>query len=719
MEIDVYQHCPCHSGKKIKFCCGKTVVNELNEIVAKNKADQSVAALAQLERVIEKHGPLDCLLTIQTHILISTGDLETAKKSNALFLRHNPNHPIGLQHEALIALGEGDTRAAIDRLQDAMDAIIGNEIPLTFASTFRLIGLGLFSEGHLLGARAHFLFAQILKGQTDSDLQRLLYETYAIPDTSLLLKYDFRIPQPPQDKPWTRKYVNVIRAMDRGQFRKALKFLKRIDADFPNEPIVLYSIAVLNGILVNIDELANSWRRYSRVDGISQWDAVEAEAVAQLFAREPLTAELDFVRITFEINDLDKFVEIAGSHPRFATLPPLEEDPFDEGPAPRYCFYFLDRDAVATPEELTSETVSSVAGELLSYGKQTDRAARFEWITTRNDRFDEFKSFIQETFANVIQGEPVETLLGTTSAITDTLTWNWHLPKGVTRNQHAELIDQSRKLSLNEGWANLKFSVLDNKTPREAAGDAKYAVPLSALVLHLEQSNNLLTSGHSATTELRRNLGIPMLPEIDPRSIKDRPASPLRQRYIQMDKLTDEQLLHMHAEAMAIGNFAVMRKLVPEVLARPSLDEKIPRDASLSIMAHLSENDEEALEYLQQAKNFAVERDRPIGVYLVQEFEMRLERGLTDKLAGLLQRIQIHHLGEPNVEQHLVRVLSRFGLLNREAPGSGNDLDDMEEPAPEMAGGIWTPDQAAAEAPPDDALKEQPQGSKLWLPGRD
>ncbi len=404
MEINVYQHCPCHSGKKIKFCCGKNVVSELNEIVAKNKADQSVAALAQLERVIEKHGPLNCLLTIQTHIAISTGDLETARKSNAVYLQHNPNHPIGLQHEALIALAEGDTGAAIDRLQDAMDAITGNEIPITFANAFRLVGLGLLSQRHLLGARAHFHFAQVLKGQRDDDLQRLLFETYRIPETSLLLKHDYRLYQPPEDKEWSRKYVNVIRAMDRGQFRKALSFLKRIDVDFPNEPIVLYAIAVLNGVLVNMDDLAESWRRYSRVDGISHWDAVEAEALAQLFTLEPLTAELDIVRVTYELSNLDQFVEIADSNKRFAALPPIEEDPFDEGPAPRFCFYILDRDKVATPDELTLQTVSRVAGELLIYGKQTDRPARFEWIATRNNNFEDYQKFIQDTFADVIQG---------------------------------------------------------------------------------------------------------------------------------------------------------------------------------------------------------------------------------------------------------------------------------------------------------------------------
>ena len=204
---------------------------------------------------------------------------------------------------------------------------------------------------------------------------------------------------------------------------------------------------------------------------------------------------------------------------------------------------------------------------------------------------------------------------------------------------------------------------------------------------------------------------------VDPAELGDMPASPVRQQYLQLDKLDDDRLLSIHAEAMAVGNISALRKLVPEILSREHLDEKIPRDVSLSMMAQMTEGDDEALEYLQQAKNIAKENGRPIGVYLVQELELRMLRGLTDKLAGLLQRIQIHHLGEPNVEYQLARVLNRFGLLDQEAQVPGVDPGALEEPKGEAAGGLWTPDQVAPG--PDEAVKEQATDSKLWLPGSD
>ena len=76
MDIDIYQQCPCHAEKKIKSCCGKEIVGDLNSVLAKNSAGQPAAALDLLDRTIKKTGPKDCLLTIQTHILISNGEVE-------------------------------------------------------------------------------------------------------------------------------------------------------------------------------------------------------------------------------------------------------------------------------------------------------------------------------------------------------------------------------------------------------------------------------------------------------------------------------------------------------------------------------------------------------------------------------------------------------------------------------------------------------------------
>ena len=81
MDIDIYQQCPCHSGKKIKFCCGKDIVSDLNQIVAKCNSNQSLSALDQIDRTIGKQGEKDCLLCLRTHILFTLGEVEKADEA--------------------------------------------------------------------------------------------------------------------------------------------------------------------------------------------------------------------------------------------------------------------------------------------------------------------------------------------------------------------------------------------------------------------------------------------------------------------------------------------------------------------------------------------------------------------------------------------------------------------------------------------------------------
>ena len=725
MDIDIYQQCPCHSEKKIKFCCGKDIVNDLNQILAKNSSGQAKSALDQLDRAIEKTGPKDCLLTIQTHILIANGEIDKAKVANELFLKNNPDHSTGLHHQALINLAEEKIVEAVSSLQDAMDAIVGNEIPISLANAFRMIGLGLLSEGHVVGARAHLQYAQVLKGGGDEELERMIYESFRLPNASMLLKSDFRLPKVEEEFEWAKKYNNVIRAIDRGQFRKGLKFLKKIDKNFPDQIPVLRGIAILSMYLGDLPAISAAYRRLSTHESLPELDAIEAEAIAQLFESDAAN-KIEIVRVTFEVGEIDGAQEIALSSPRLASVPAVGEDPFEEGPAPRSSFYVLDRDKITSAENAGFDDLPDVSGELLLYGKQTDRSARLEWVSAKGRRFAGDKEQLMTTFADFVQGEPVEAAIAETTELADTLTWNWHLPEDITRPQHSKFVQQKRQQVLTEGWANLKFPVLDNKSPKDVAGDAGYVTRLGALLMHLEQSPDGQFGSDNAIDELRKSLGLKSIAKIDPTENKDQHFTPIQQQYLEYEKLTDEQLMAVQSEAMMIGNMRVLKLAVPEVLNRPEL-EQVPRDVSLSMMAQLTDDDDEALDYLSKARTEAKRNDRPIGLYLVQEFEFRIARGLTDKLPTLLQTIQMHHLKDPDVEYQLARVLQKYGLLQGDPMQGGSPMGGgapASAPPPASAAPqdtsspIWTPDSGPHAGSESAGADDSGEGetSKLWVP---
>ena len=726
MDIDVYQQCPCHGDKKIKFCCGKDILVDLNQVLSKNKSGQSQSALDQLDRAMEKMGPKDCLLTIKTHILITAGEIELAKEANELFLSSNPQHSTGLHHRALILLAEGKMVDSVEALQDAMDSIKGNEIPISLANAFRMVGLGLYAQGRLIAARAHLIYALALKGDRDPELQQILHEIQSAPSTPLILKQDFALGVAPADVEWESKFVNVGRAMDRGQFRKALKFLGKIDEAFPDQPLVVRAIAIVNGYLGRVPELVSGMRRFAGLDATEQLRAVEAEAIAQLFDDKPLTAPVTVERVTFELTETEKVTELALSSSRMSSSGKIESDPFQEGPPPRHAFVVLDRDRVSSAEGLTHENVPTVISELLVYGKQTDRPARFECITARDGRYEELKKLIDENFGEFVDGEPKSAPMGQSNAMSELLEWRWHLPEGVTRKQHAEMVKAHREVVILEQWTQLPFSVLGDQSPEAASKDPAYEVPLRALVLTLENASQGQFFNDKLGEKLQKKLGLSDYQTIEA-APDERISSPIEQQYLDYKKLSDEQLMQIQADAMAIGNVRVLKQVVTEALERPDFKGST-RDMCYSMMAHFGDDDEQSLKYIEQACEEATKAGRPIGLYLVQEFEFRLSRGMTEGLPDLLTRIQQGHLDDPDVEYQLVRVLDRFGIGPDRGPLRGAPGQQAPPPPPQPAaaaqpaasgGAIWTPDQGAAPAPEikdssDEASGESKSG--LYIP---
>lgn len=711
MDIDIYQPCPCNSGKKIKFCCAKDITADLNQILSKSAAKQSAAAIDLIDRVVEREGQRDCLSIIKTHILLSSDDIDRAKETNDEFLAAAPKHPIGLQHRALIQVGAGEIESAVKYLQKAMNAISGNEIPISFASAFRTVGVGLLQAGHLLAARAHFNYSLMLK-ENDEQAQRLLIQTYQLPEISMLLKHDIRLDPIPEDEslPWRKHYANVLRALDRGQYLFALKILKQADSETPDVAEVKRGIAVLTTDLALEDEIASAWRAYSQLPEISRWDAVEAEALAQMLGREEISGRTRLLSFEFELAELDRANEAAIASSRMIAHDTSGMQAGENGPPPRFAYALLDKEEVKVSADLTMDNVPNAIGDLLFYGKQTDRSARIELVVSENQK-ELALEIVKETFANELSEEPKVSEVGEYSLLEQALTWNWHLPKDIDREQYDSLNGQMREHVILERWSELPFTLFDGKSPMEASQDESNSIALEALMIQFESSADQQADDNGLIDRLREKLGLPAPEQIDLESLGERLVSPVRQKYLDVTGLADQQLVALQSEAMTIGNMPVLKRVIPEVLGRPSTAELIPHDLCHSVMAQLVDGEDEGLEHIQMARQIAKANDRPFGVYLVQELELAILGGKRDKVPVLLREIETNHLHEPNVEYQLVRLLQKFGLISPDGrmPAAPQD----REPAPAQAGGLWTP---GADAEPTS--QPEPSESKLWIPGQ-
>ncbi len=702
MEIDSYQQCPCQSGKKIKFCCGKDLVSDLNAVLSKERAGQSIAALEHLERTIEKVGPRECLLTIQTHVLISHGELEKAKESNQTLLSNHPAHITGMQQSALIALAEGDTDAAIAKLQDTMDAITGNELPISLANAFRSVGIGLLNSGQLIAGRAHLQFASDLKDGQDEELQRMIYETYGFKGLPTVLKRSFNIAQPPaEDVEWHKKYVNVGRALARGQYRKALKFLNKIDANFPDEHIVVEAIAIVSGYLGMSDVLSERFRRLAQLPSCTPWEAIEAEMVAQAITTEPAVPEQRVLRMSFQLSDLPKVTELATSDGHLVSLPADQQDPFNEGPAPKQSYALLNKESIRTPEDLTIDNVPNVLSEIKLYGKQTDREARLELIVSDDHCKSESMTKLQEMLGDLLPSDPQETELGHVSVIDRVFRVDWHLPQGTDRATFDSLMEQHFPAMLDQ-YKQLPFSYLGGKTISEAAQLDEYRAGVQGLLIQLRSILVDRKGGKEAYDNFVKELGVELPGPIDPATVDSlTELPPFLMQFLDLEELSNEDLFEVHRNSMVLQMPSELLRTVDAMLSRDGFD-LMPRDLMLSMKAEATHDNDQALACLEEARDEARKEGKPIGQFLLQEFEMRLERGLTEKLPSLLHTLRTSHFQEPGVEAGLAQLLHRYGLIDEEQimRGRGQGMDPalaaMGAPAAEPA--------AAAEP------------SKLWLP---
>ena len=87
---------PVAVGKKLKFCCGATIVDELESISRAMEGSQFAAAQQQIDKLIESKGSLACLLAMKGITLLATSQLDAARKNAELFRENRSRKHVSL-----------------------------------------------------------------------------------------------------------------------------------------------------------------------------------------------------------------------------------------------------------------------------------------------------------------------------------------------------------------------------------------------------------------------------------------------------------------------------------------------------------------------------------------------------------------------------------------------------------------------------------------------
>jgi tetratricopeptide (TPR) repeat protein len=711
MALDPYTPCPCGSGKKLKFCECNAEAAELEKVLTAIEGDQRVAALDQINRVLAHKPQQKAMLALKGIVQIQLGDEAGAKQTINTFLTAAPNNPVAHTLSALIAAHEARTDDAVASLQRAI-AASPQEIHYLIPDALLGVSQSLMMEGRVLAARAHLLLRLAMYGREEQDrtgLQALL-QINSSREIPLALKQDLIPREISREPEWEKEFDEALDAASNGTWLPAMQRFEALDKRYPNQPEILDNLAVFRSYL-GMPSAGATWRRYAELPGIPLDDAVEAEILAQELDPASESEQIDQIKIVYALKDAAKLLEQLATDRRVSRMPVDLPSLVPEGtPPPRGAYWLLDRELPESGKELTLDGVPRVLGELLLFGKETDREARLEFLITKTPDMVAKVRKLQEIGAGLLGMIEKEEKMGATYALDEALVARWRLPEDTPADIRRKLIEEQYQRNMLEVLPKQPVKALGGRTPREVAADPTYRIRLLALIrayeIEYQQKRQV-----ADFNELRRSLGLPPQETLDPAGVDMERAPLLRLGRYDYAKMTDDQLLSVVRRAGSVSHVEALRQAALVALHRPELKGKFDKCDAYDILAQLESDLDKAIDYNTKAQESAKELGRSPARYLLSEFDLRLARRETGELSRIINQLQSKHIREPGIAEAVYMKLVNLGVINPD--GSPRGAAAPTAAAPET-GGVWSPESVAAAAAPGGEQK-----SKLWLPGMD
>lgn len=707
MTIDLYALCPCGSGKKIKFCC-RDIAAEIDKVERLLEAGQRQAALEYIEVAEKKHPGRAYLLARKAELQRELGLASEADGTLRTLLDREHDNPVALAESALLALtteGEG-VPVAVERLQRAVDVSTRDPWPAKVKEAIAAVADACMADGYLPAALAHTVL--YLETEPESEgAAGVLYQFCASAQVPLLFKELRSFERSPEGAPWRDEFNAAMRQADRGAWLRGEQMLTTLSERVGDAPAVWHNLAVLRSWLAREEAAADAWRRYAALD-VPQEDAAEAEASALELDTLPACEPVDLVRITYPIHDMERVIATAKTDKRCLEYP-LDLGLEEGEPPPRSTHILLDA-PLPSQADLTVDNVPAVAGYLFVFGKETDREARVVYqlqrISHNTARFDARKTVVAEVFGDALAPDGSEEVLGQRQHIPF-----WDLdepwfPVDTPLDHVRELRTQLRHRHLFDVWPPRPWQYLGGKSPQEAARQPASRVKLLGFLLYAELASQRDAVPDFDFNVVRRHLG---LPEAGPLPADAQPGEvPLvRLARLPMARLSDDDLQAALSRAVHYRASAAAQRAALEVVARPSLDEKVSKAGVYTTLALLTEDTRRALEYVDRGRSLAEEDGESSAQFDLHEVSLRLRRGEPEEATRLINHLLQEHIDEPGVAQALRNLFLRMGIVGpdgraRVQPGDLAEAGEPEGEAPASATKLWTPgsDQPAAAGKP-------------------
>jgi Flp pilus assembly protein TadD len=718
MAIDVYELCPCGSGKKLKFCCAG-IIDEMTKINRLQANDQPRQALAAIEK-LEKSNPENPWVgTVHGEILLSLGQIEEAQSRLEQLLKAHPDHPYVVSRAALVLLLNQGYRAAQPTILRAFQKCFTRSPEHVGVLALTLFDVMARSQ-FMMAARQYLTVAMRLLGEKSRENTFLAL---------LKLDGDVRTPYPLRSvqnlHPYAGDGPNAAEANKATSLAKIACFgpagrtFTKIAELEPNNAELWRSAALCRAWDADEPGAAQAFHKAAAASANVEF-AVECETFAQLLDLKHSSDRVLSTEVDIPVKSASRLLGLLEGNELYFPLPVEPEE--SEGPPVSGRWIVLDR-AVAKESELGQnafEALPSVVGTLTVYDalpeQNLDAAAIVTGFATPefDARVADFEKLVADEITkpatrNELTDAEVEPIARELAPY-----FRRKLFSAAPESSQRAIQEGWWKHLVDDIWWNAPQAALDGKGPGAIAADPGFRVRLTAAVYVLDALSERLNGIVDIEAILAR-LGLQPLQSLSPAAAEPLSSlSPMQLQRLPIADLSDAQLVNVYRRAAVIGHRRFATRVLNEVVARPQCLEQIGPDRvfeGLLEIAHQDERLADAIAWAQKGREHAARSPQNferLCKWTMMEFLLRAENPDDAELPNLYRTL--HDYYAPKVPE-VARMLEQFTAANAEKLSWLRSAELLVgSGAAPTSGGLWTP----------SGSSEPAAGSKkLWLPGQE
>lgn len=721
MATDVYQPCPCRSGKKYKFCC-HPIADEMGKIYQAIDNGQVRAAIQMLEKLEQGETVYPQAAIELGNLHLQENDFASAKTELQKVLHRDPNHPLAISlfgMAALLADGFERARPAVYRAflhGGATGGDITSNIAM-FLATYHI------ANRHFLAAREHLTLAMRLAPEQK---RHEIFVKLLQFDGDRRIPYLFRSVHPLVECKVSGEFEKTVRRARRfcetGVFSEAHKAFTSLaeqhtdaESTAPLWHNAGYALAWDGQSEAAADALHKAAKLYADFSA-----AVECETLAQLLDQVHTKETILLKSVWYPVESVSRLLTVLGDQSQLRKVFNLDEPDSEDDSAAAAEYDVADRpiEAYASDKEYKLDELPQVLAKfsVLDSDEQRQRPGRVFLTGYEGERWDAAYKILESISdagidlqaANPqeeddVEEYPRELLL---------LEREWMVPYGTPGKIVLELEREHWRRLVEEKWPKSPLAALGGATPASVAGDETFRLQLTSAIYAFDAQCDT-RNFHLPIDELASRLNVELLPplEVDEQTPLQS-VTALGLLRLPLEKLSDKQMSYALNRILLVHHGRLLYEVFDLVLQRPACAENVDLNRLYMTMLELARErfaTEERFGWIEKGKEAAKSSDKAFerGLeWTMRELVVRIEDPDDPELDRLLTTMWDYYGTKiPELRQYLTHMLGvlkiappweRGGRLVTGDAGTGS--------------GLWSPNASQGAAP---------EKSKLWVPGQD